>query len=263
MPQRLALTIGINYAGGPSELRGCLADARHWSGALAARGFEVQTLLEKDATKANIIDATKSLVSRLGHCDVGFVTFSGHGTFVADAEGGDEADGRDEAWVPCDYAGGNLLTDDEVFDLHDDRHRTSRLVVVSDSCHSGTVSRFAAEPEPEPGPYRAVRFLPPTRDWLPKKLVPHVGGPPRTARRAKTPALLLSGCRDWEYSYDANIDGIAQGAASWAYLAALKEGPKTYRDWAKLMPARLPTRQYPQTPCLLGTKSQQRWPVPA
>ena len=54
---------------------------------------------------------------------------------------GDETDTNDEAWVT--YSG--FLTDDELFRSLDYFREGVRVLLVSDSCHSGTMNRqFAA-----------------------------------------------------------------------------------------------------------------------
>lgn len=88
---------------------------------------------------------------------------------------------------------------------------------------------------------------------------------PRAARRgaARTNALLLAGCQDSELSYDAWFGDRANGAFSRAALdtlAALHESA-TYLDWYQAIRTRLPSREHPQTPNLLGTAAQKAWRV--
>jgi hypothetical protein len=68
------------------------------------------------------------------------VSLSGHGTWVPD-EDDDEVDGRDEALCPHDITQGEILTDDERYDIFSERNRRARIMMISDSCHSGTVSK--------------------------------------------------------------------------------------------------------------------------
>src|SRR5262245_57486258 len=137
-----ALCIGINdYPGTRNDLAGCVNDAHDWSAALQARGFAVTTLLDAQATKAVLVGAIESLIGGAVGGDSLVVTYSGHGTFVPDAQG-DEPDARDEGLCPYDIDRGNVLLDDEIHALFRRRAPHVRLVLVSDSCHSGTVIRW-------------------------------------------------------------------------------------------------------------------------
>jgi hypothetical protein len=87
---------------------------------------------------------------------------------------------------------------------------------------------------------------------------------PRAFRgRPRHAALLLSGCQDVEYSYDATFDGRPNGAFTFVALAALRRLPENacYRDWMAEICAALPSQDYPQQPGLQGTSTQRRWPV--
>lgn len=259
MSQKLALCIGINYVGTANELSGCLNDASDWHAELAARGFAVDLLLERDATKASILDNLRAKVGQLKRGDVLVVTNSSHGTYVRD-QSGDESDGTDEAMCPYDLP--NLVLDDDLYDVFSMRAVGSRVVMVSDSCFSGTLNRMMA-PVGKGGEARKVRFLPPTAEWLPSRLVPRSAKATVGAKQLVSSGLLLSGCNDREYSYDAFIDGRARGAASWAYLTALRDAnPANYAAWIKAVRARyLPSQDYPQTPGAYGTASQKKWKV--
>jgi len=76
-------------------------------------------------------------------------------------------------------------------------------------------------------------------------------------------SLLLSGCQDTEYSYDAYFRGRANGAFTFVALSALKAlSPKaTYRDWFKAIRKALPSQQYPQSPNLYGSTNMKQWKV--
>jgi hypothetical protein len=90
--------------------------------------------------------------------DVVVITYSGHGTWVPDSDG-DEPDRRDEALCPWDVREKGPLLDDNLFEIFSERERGVRLVMISDSCHSGTVARFA--PHPLNSQRDRTRFLAP------------------------------------------------------------------------------------------------------
>ena len=258
--KKLALAIGVNrYANLPgATLAGCINDALDWAEALRALGYEVVVLLDEQATAAGIRAALRDLVARARRGDRIVVTNSSHGTRVRDLSG-DEADGLDEAICPHDVAQAGVITDDELQALLGARAYGVRAVLISDSCHSGTVHRFAdldAEPDAR------ARFLDPA-------VVPPVRQRTRSsagARALRPPVLLLAGARDDEFAFDAVIDGRPRGAMTAACLAALAElGPSA--TWARVLEVardrHLDRDRYPQTPQLAATATQRRWRVAA
>ena len=273
---RNALCIGINnYPGTQMDLQGCVNDANDWAAALAARGFKVAKLLDEQATKAAMVKAMNDLIGTAGKGDSLVITFSGHGTYQPD-EDGDEVDGLDEALCPYDLqTNGAALVDDEIRAIFGARKAGVRLVLISDSCHSGTVTRAAkAEKDADTRP----RFMP-MGNWLPARLLPkdRAGKPATTmvapagtspllgAYSNKLGDLLLSGCKEGpnNYSYDARIAGRFNGAFTHyalKALKALKEGA-TYADWHKAIVKYLPSASYPQSPQIVGSAGARQGKV--
>ena len=68
--------------------------------------------------------------------DIFWITYSGHGSQVPD-QNGDESDGLDETWCLYDCQ----ILDDTLFDLWSRFKEGVRIVIFSDSCHSGTIAR--------------------------------------------------------------------------------------------------------------------------
>lgn len=255
-----ALCIGINdYPGINSDLGGCVNDARDWAHELGKRGFEVTLMLDAQAKKAAMVHAIGELVRSTREGDSVVITYSGHGTWVPDDDG-DEPDGRDEALCPYDITSEPLL-DDELLELFSERHPRARVVLISDSCHSGSVARFGVARAGT----RRVRFLPPEvflSDPTELERARRVERAPSKGR-SRGSALLLSGCQDLEVSWDASFEGRPNGAFTRAALDALQRLPSsaTYADWYKAIRARLPTAEYPQSPNLVATRTQKRWAV--
>ena len=255
---KYALCIGINdYPGTQNDLAGCVNDADDWAAELAARGFAVSKLVNRAATKAGITRAMRALLSRATEGDSVVFTYSGHGSWVAD-EDGDEKDSRDEALCPWNLADG-LLLDDELHALFSERAPGVRLTFLSDSCHSGTVARTTPPPGPKP------RYMPPAAfvhdDARLRALARAEGRPP--GGKSRTGALLLAGCQDTEYSYDAIFGKRPNGAFTRVALDALKKLPPDadYSAWFAEIRKALPSREYPQRPNLVGTAEQRRWPA--
>ena len=263
---KLALCIGINnYPGTYMDLEGCVNDANDWAQMLGSRGFAVTLLLDAQATKAGMVAAFQKIIADAVAGDVVAITFSGHGTYQRDTDG-DEADGIDEALCPYDVQTHDAaLIDDEIHALLGARQDGVHLVLISDSCHSGTVNREM------PGQRAAIRprFLP-LANWMsahhlfgqttgaPQPFAPtHVGQSAFAGNDVDLGEVLLAGCEEGDnhYSYDATIASRPNGAFTYHALRVLKTLPETatYADWhAALTPACLPTSDYPQTPQLVG-----------
>ncbi|OGF61495.1 MAG: hypothetical protein A2Y62_12315 [Candidatus Fischerbacteria bacterium RBG_13_37_8] len=160
-----ALLIGINY-GGVSRIRhlsGCIADVHAAKQMLARFGFrdtDIKLLTESEATWAGIEAAFRSqLIEGSQPGDLILFYFSGHGTQANDLNN-DESDGLDEALVPWDTIGpdgklSRLLIDDDLGKWISEL-RDRQVIVIIDSCHSGTATkgiesvRFITNPDVTP-----------------------------------------------------------------------------------------------------------------
>jgi metacaspase-1 len=145
MAEGMSIHIGLNrvdpdhYGGWDGELRACEADARDMALLSEQRGFEGRLLLTEDATSANVTAALREAADTLDRGDMLFLSYSGHGGQVPDTNG-DEPDTErlDETWVLYD----RQLVDDEAYALYGSFKSGVRILVLSDSCHSGTVHRL-------------------------------------------------------------------------------------------------------------------------
>lgn len=246
---RKALCVGINYVNTNSELNGCVNDALDWTDALRARSYGVFDRLDSEATKANILDGLRWLVVDAKWGDRLVFTYSGHGTYIPDLSG-DEVDGRDEALVSVDM---RTITDDDIAAAIGTLRTGVRMTIVSDSCHSGTVSRFMAGPLSNSmtrGKGERPRFIDPSL----VEIEPSLRKPRAlsTILPASTP-MLLSGCKDDEVSWDANIGGRYRGAMTAACLNTLAQS-SSMADWHA---STLVAITHPQTPQLTATRYQR------
>jgi metacaspase-1 len=261
MNELRALCCGINdYPGTSSDLAGCVNDATDWGLMLRGLGGEVSYLIDRAATKKAILTVLDQMISASQLGDIAVFTFSGHGTWVPDTNG-DEVDGRDEALVPHDIASRGPLLDDDLAAVFASARPGVRLVFISDSCHSGTIARFAP---PRYGSPTRVRFLPPEH---------HLSGPSLPAARAaehlpvrsraRMIPLSLSGCTDRQYSYDTSFDGRPNGAFTRAALDALAVLPKdaSYSAWFRAIRGKLPSSATPQNPQMNATAAQKAWKI--
>src|SRR3712207_4242514 len=62
---------------------------------------DIETLINSNATKKNILNALEQLANKVATGDIVVFHFSGHGQQIQD-NNGDEADGYDEALIPYD-----------------------------------------------------------------------------------------------------------------------------------------------------------------
>lgn len=131
-------------------------DISHIENALKVLGFKnenISKLTDSEATKEGILNAFASLTQKIKTGDNVFIHFSGHGQQVLD-DNNDEIDQLDEAIVPynspVDYVEGFnegqfLIRDDLISQLTDEIRikctASGQLILVLDSCHSGTGTR--------------------------------------------------------------------------------------------------------------------------
>ena len=238
MPRAISIHLGLNtvdataYRGWSGSLRACENDARAMRAIADARGFTSRLLLGADATCSNLIAAMERAAAELAAGDQLLLTYSGHGASWPDRDG-DEPDQRDEVW--CLHDG--PLVDDEI------HHRLCkfvagvRVLVVSDSCFSGSVIRNdrtspTAAPVRRPAALRngsaviADRRAPAARmravwrayadEYAARKAAV-------AATRAEEPAaniILLAACEDRQTAYD----GEVHGRFTEALLATWNEG---------------------------------------
>jgi metacaspase-1 len=227
MAKGISLHIGLNrvdaahYAGWSGELNACEADAASIEEIARNRGFLTSMLLNEAATRDAVRAATRAAARGLAGGDIFLVSYAGHGGQVPDVNG-DEPDAADETW--CLHDG--QLIDDELQDLWSGFAPGVRVLVISDSCHSGTVTRAgrgqldldaAANELRAYGITRPVyRYMPPDtalRTYREHK--PFYDGLGRSLPATPPPThatvRLLSGCRDDQTSADGPFNGLFTG----------------------------------------------------
>ncbi|HEY0993869.1 MAG TPA: caspase family protein [Kofleriaceae bacterium] len=252
MPQAISLHLGLNavdahvYRGWSGPLRGCENDARAMQAIADARGFTSRLLLGADATRTNLLAAMDRAAAELAADDLLLLTYSGHGASLPDRSG-DEPDQRDEAW--CLHDG--LLIDDEI------HHRLCafaagvRVLVVSDSCFSGSVTRDD-QTKPTTAGVRRPAALRNGSAATPDRRAPgarvravlRANADEYAARKAAVAAtqtlepaagvILLAACEDRQTAHDGEVNGLFTAAllATWnggtfagghdAFLAAIR-----------------------------------------
>lgn len=262
-PKR-ALCVGINdYPYDGNDLNGCVNDAHAWGELLTSNyGFassDVRVITDSEATKKNVIAALKDLLAGAREGDVLVFQNSSHGSYVADTSGDEPT--YDEVLCPYDVDA-NDIPDDELRGLISGVARGVRLTVILDNCHSGSGTRAVVGEgmgmrTPDD---RRRRFLSPALRGLPILQNPWAAKPKSAARypESKMKEVLLAGCTDVEYSYDAYFNGVYHGAMTYYALQVIRQS--NYRLTYSQLHSRLlgMISAYPQHPQLEGTMENKR-----
>ncbi len=262
MKKGISLHLGLNYVdpahydGWNGELAACEADAKDMTALAKSRGFKTQTLLRESATAKTVKDSILKAAKALKSGDTFFLTYSGHGGQVPDTNGdegrfGDANDQKDETWCLFDRE----FVDDELAALYAQFKAGVRVLVLSDSCHSGSVTRAVRESAPK----ERVRLLPPAKardvyiahQALYDAIQRGVTGAEQ--QDIKATVLLISGCQDQQLSRDGDANGLFTGTMKtvWADGAFLG-GYKHFRDQ---IAARMPKAQIPNY-FVIGAKNK-------
>ena len=247
-PRALSLHLGLNgvsaaaYSGWDGPLAACEFDAKDMAALAKGQGMTPTVLLTKKATRAALLAGMRAAAKALKDGDLFFMSYSGHGGQMPDTNG-DEADKKDETWCLYD---GQLIDDELYFELS--RFAAGvRILVLSDSCHSGTVTREMPPPPPPPG--QRAKMMPDAvgrrvyaehrafYDRLqagvaaaarkayvdPDAALAQVGAAAQATQlvgRFKPAVLLISGCQDNQTS----MDGDHNGAFTEALLKVWNHG---------------------------------------
>ena len=143
MPTAKSIHIGLNhvdpngYNGWDGELSGCINDATDMKAIADSLGYSSTLLTDSDATSCRLTSELGQAAQDLQSGDILFLSYSGHGGQVDDVNG-DEDDALDETWCLYD----RQFIDDELYSLWEQFSPGVRIIVLSDSCHSGTVLRM-------------------------------------------------------------------------------------------------------------------------
>lgn len=216
-PRGISLHIGVNivdpqhYNGWDGALTSCENDADTMADIARLQGFETKQLKTIEATRETVKKAMRDAAGQLSGGDFYLLTYSGHGGQVTDIDD-EEEDGKDDTW--CLYDG--QLLDDEINVLLAEFRPGVRVLVLSDSCHSGTMLRDIDPSlmgrEMLEDDFTITRLMPrqvavgtdrknrsrytEIQNALPK---------PRPEIRASV--KLLSGCREHEQSFGSKVTG--------------------------------------------------------
>ncbi len=276
---RKALLVGINdYSptgqGGP-DLRGCVNDVRDMAHTLNALGIipagpgSMKILTDTRATRAGILSGLKWLLAGSKKGDLLIFYYSGHGSQVPDLNG-DELEAppkKDETICPHDYRVAGMIKDDEFRKIFGGIQAGVNLDVLFDSCHSGTVTRkIGGDSNAEREGQIVYRFIEPSVDdsyFLDANpAIPLQGifkADVKTKEAVYIPGLnhvLWAGCRDYQTSAEAPVDGVYRGIFTYCFCKALRRAGTgiSRKRLDSLVSADIRKMGFAQVPQLEGAK---------
>ena len=234
MAQGISIHIGLDevdpaHYGTPRPLHACENDARDMAEIARGAGFGERTvLLSRQATADAVRQALLSAAGKLERGGILLVTYAGHGSFVPDPDD-EEVDRMDETWCLFD----RKMLDDELYGLWQEFDEGVRILLVSDSCHSGTIAQLLKARErlasrPGAGGCEGVRSG--GGEQLTARSIPEADAlaiferhadlyrgiqeRSRDSRQGEVRAsvLQLSACLDWELAIEGERNGVFTGA---------------------------------------------------
>lgn len=253
MKKGISLHLGLNsidpahYNGNDGKLKNPENDARAMTQLAERLGFETTTLLTKEATSTRMLSELYRASQQLVSGDTLFVSFAGHGAQVPDLTA-EEDDGFDETWVLYD----RMVLDDELFNVWSKFQPGVRIVLISDSCHSGTISRVVEFDAIATTVYKDTglfRSLAPQDAMVSfenaKELYESIKyAIPRNVEQDITASvLLISGCQDNQLS----SDGVRNGLFTSKLLNTWGSGnfSGNYRSFHAQIKSQMPSIQTP------------------
>lgn len=217
------LVIGIDRYRYVTELEGAVNDARIVAQALRDIGAkEVIELMDERARRDAVVKAWKTIAAKTKPGDTVYLAYAGHGAQSPERIPGSEADGLDEFFVLTDFEPDTdnnyeRILDDDLqywFSQLPDRN----IVLLADSCHSGTMTRAYNESKLK---YRMIKVREIANDKVPPLENPAVANenlpPPEHV-------MSISAVADNELDPEIRIDGKPHGALSWFFAQGLRSG---------------------------------------
>lgn len=211
MDTRRAFLFGLNYSKCPASchLNGCINDVHNMRKFLTVQNVikKVEVYTDeshpKETTALGMLNKLHEIcvLSWTAKLSLVWIHYSGHGTYVLDQDG-DELDKKDECLVPWDFGTSGVITDDYISKILSNFNPKTRVIFVSDSCHSGTIGD--------------LRF---SWDEHGKSQLENAKA------RSAAHVVTISGCLDEQTSADAyNVNGLREysGALTSCMLIVLK-----------------------------------------
>lgn len=236
--------------GGWHNLDGCVNDARAIKSLIMARyGFEeknIDTLINQDANRKNILDAIQKLIDGSQPGDVVFIYYAGHGSQVKNSLSYDSTK-HDQTIVPADL---NDIRNKELSKLFNDLQKKGvKLTLIFDSCHSGAIAR--GNQLPTEG---KTRYQWPVDAYDAKD-------PAKYPAVEENGALVFSAAQREQFANESSEDNIPHGAFTLAFLRAINASSvneSAERIYQRLLAAMKVYTNKVQDPILAGNDERRK-----
>lgn len=235
--EKVLLSFAINdYIGSDNDLQGCIND----QGNVSKNLYEYQKRLFIDSLvkRQIMMDAWEKAFTEAIPGDQITIHYSGHGTQVRDRNS-EELDGYDEALYLYD----GTLIDDDIHGLLQLIPENVSVLLLIDSCFSGTITRNSPDMPKKP------RFVQTESKIYKDLIVPFAY--PKVEEVGVNPWIVISGSGENQTSADAYIDNLWQGAFTFYAMKTL-DRRYTYRQWYNTLRLYLPNNYFDQAPTIEG-----------
>ncbi|EPX77153.1 D-Ala-D-Ala carboxypeptidase family metallohydrolase [Litoreibacter arenae] len=236
-PKGISLHVGLNtvdpahYDGWDGHLKACEADAHAMLELASSEGFSPEQLLTQDATRGAVVDHIKKAASDLKAGDMFLFTVSAHGGRLPDFNQDEDHDGdikMDETLCLYDFQ----IADDELYMLWSEFKPGVRVLMVPDTCHSGSMARMGSASLPMQLWGRVIETSPASRA-MPRYVEERVWRANEAAYRTasksysalkesvmmsplsspiRASVLNLGACKDEQFAMDGDQNGAFTGA---------------------------------------------------
>jgi metacaspase-1 len=226
-----ALLVGVNVYEKCNGLKGCVNDVTNVRDVLKTycqlNNADIRVLVDNRATKDGIMSRLQSMVDNAAEGDHLIFHFSGHGSQIRDRDGDDLDDGLDELICPHDMDwDGTYITDDMLRKMFTPlSEKKVFLEVLLDCCHSGTGTRdIGLVPPPDLAPQQMMtpRYLTPPTDIICRAEGDILQQNQFTMDIPENQACW-AGCKDYQTSADAQIDGEYNGAFTYYFCKLIRD----------------------------------------
>ena len=227
------LVVGIDdYLGTVNDLQGAVNDATGIADSLKQAGaHDVKLLTNSQAPRANIEAGWFDFVKRASPGDTIVFSYAGHGGQEPQPPGWDEPNGKSDNFLLAGYEPTGSGQHERIVDwemyqwLKAADDKGINVVLVADSCHSGTMYRSAGS--------KAIRYR--TGKFEDPELAGDLGKLPDPALATTTPkdfksVTFIAATQDNMLTPELTLDGVAHGALSWAFAKAVSGVADTNGD---------------------------------
>ena len=218
--ENFALVVGVDKYQGFNSLDGAVNDAKVLADALKTAGVKnIKLLVNEQANRSAIKSAWDDIAAKAKNGDTVYFSYAGHGSQHPERVKGSESDGMDEFYVLGKFSesGKNTferIVDDDLWEWFGKRPDLN-IVLISDSCHSGTMTRAYQTSKIK---RRRISIRGIQQDALPLPANPQLVD---EQKNALANVVSFSGVRDNEEVPEVRIENASHGALSWFFAKGI------------------------------------------